>query len=165
MRLGPVTWENLAEAAIANADDPDTLQYLLRLAARLKDGKTSGSVLHDLGEQAVHFLAVASVNGFHVEEINHTIDGSESEGVVIFDCWTPARYRGLGYDPYAIRWAATELLNNEQRVWIFCAAGNTPAVQGILKAGFTYRYSLVRQRRLRQSAIVRRDRTYEPAVT
>jgi RimJ/RimL family protein N-acetyltransferase len=165
MRLNPVTWENLAEAAMANADDPDTLQYLLRSAARLERGKTSGFVLHDPGKQAVHFLAVANINGFHIEEINHTIDANESEGVVIFDSWTPARYRGLGYDPLAIRWAVAESLNNEQRVWIFCAATNTPAIEGILKAGFTYRYSLVRHRRLGQSAIVRRDRAYAPAVT
>jgi len=165
MRLDLVTWENLAEAAIANADDPNTLQYLMRSAARLKDGTTSGSVLHDPEKQAVHFLAVANVNGFHIGEINHTIAGTESEGMVIFDCWTPARYRGLGYYPLAIRCAAAQLQNNEQRVWTFCAARNTLGIKGILKAGFTYRYSLVRHRRLGQPGIVRRDRTYAPTVT
>jgi hypothetical protein len=167
MRLDPITWENLADAAIANADDPDTLRYLMRSAARLKDGKASGSVLHDPGKGAVYFLTVADVNGFHIGEINHTIagNGNESEGMMIFDCWTPARYRGFGYYPLAIRWAAAELLKNEQRVWIGSVATNTPSIQGILKAGFTYRYSLVRHRRLGQPAIVRRDRTCALGVT
>ncbi len=159
MRLEPVTWENLAEATIANADDPDTLQYLLRSAASLKDGK-AGFVLSDPGKQAVHFLAVAKVNGFHINKINHTIAGEDLEGMLIFDCWTPAQYRGLGYYSLAIRWAAAKLQNNEQRVWTFCAAKDTLSIRGILKAGFTYRYSLVRQQRLGHSAIVRRDHTY-----
>jgi CelD/BcsL family acetyltransferase involved in cellulose biosynthesis len=158
MRLEPVTWENLAEAAIANADDPETLQYLLRTAARLKDGKAV-FVLSDPGKQAVHFLAVAKVNGFHISEINHAIVAEDSQGMLIFDCWTPAQYRGLGHYPLAIHWAATELQNNEQKVWTFCAAKDTPSIRGILKAGFTYRYSVVRQQRLGKSAIVRRNCT------
>lgn len=160
MVLDPVTWDNLAEAAISNANDPDTLQYLLRFAAHMKDGKTPGYVLRDPGKQAVHFLAVANAKGFHINKINYTIAGNESEGMVLFDCWTPAQYRGFGYYPLAIRWAAAELQNNEQKVWTFCAATDTPSIRGILKAGFTYRYSLVRQQRLGQSAIVRREQTY-----
>jgi len=159
MRLEPVTWENLAEAAIANADDPDTLQYLLRSAARLKDGK-AGFVLCDPGKQAVHFLAVAKVSGFNLDKINYTIAREDSERMLIFDCWTPVQYRGLGYYLLAIRSATAELQNKEQRVWTFCAATDALSIRGILKAGFTYRYSLVRQQRLGQSAIVRWDRTY-----
>jgi len=158
MRLEPLTWKNLAEAAIANANDPDMLQYLQRSAANLKDGK-AGFVLSDPGKQAVHFLAVAKFNGFHILMINHTIAGEDSKGMLIFDCWTPAQYRGLGYYPLAIRWAAAELHNNDQRVWTFCAATDTLSIRGILKAGFIYRYSLVRQQRLGQSIIVRWDRT------
>lgn len=159
MCLDRVTWENLAEAAIANADDADTLQFLLGSAARLKDGKTSGSALHDPGKQAVHFLSVAHADGFHVEEIDHTIRGYESQDMMIFDCWTPARFRGRGYYPLAIRWAAAELMENQRRAWIFCAASNSPSIHGILKAGFAYRYSLVCHRRLGQSTVSRRDRT------
>jgi CelD/BcsL family acetyltransferase involved in cellulose biosynthesis len=159
MRLEPVTWENLAEAAIANPNDPDTLQYLQRSAASLKEGKV-GFVLSDLAKQAVHFLAVAKVNGFHLDEINHTITEEDSQAMLIFDCWTPAQYRGLGYYPLAIRWAAAELRKDEQRVWTFCSAADAVSIPEIMKAGFMYRYSLVRRQRLGQSAIVRRDRTY-----
>jgi len=158
MRLEPVTWENLAKAAIANANDPDTLQYLQRSAASLKDGK-AGFVLSDPGKQAVHFLAVANVKEFHISTINHVIAGEDSGCILIFDCWTPTQYRGLGYYPCALRRAAAELQNNEQRVWTFCAATDILSIKGILKAGFTYRYSLVRQLRLGQSTVVRRERT------
>jgi hypothetical protein len=79
---------------------------------------------------------------------------------MIFDCWTPARFRGRGYYPLAIRRAAAELQSNEQRAWTFCPAAGALSIKGILKAGFAYRYSLVRRQRLGQSAIVRRDRTY-----
>jgi CelD/BcsL family acetyltransferase involved in cellulose biosynthesis len=160
MRLQPVTWENLAEAAMANSDDADTLQYLSDLAMRLKEGKTQGSVLYDPEKQAAHFLSVANAEGFHIGAIGHTITGFESQDIMVFDCWTPARFRGRGYYPLAIRRAAAELQNNERRVWTFCAVTDTVAIRGILKAGFNYRFSLVRKQRLGQSAIVRRDRTY-----
>lgn len=160
VRLEPATWENLAEAAIANSEDANTLQYLLGLATRLKEGKASGSVLYDPGKQAVHFLSVANAPGFRIGAINHTIAGFESPDVMIFDSWTPARFRGRDYYPLAIRRAAAELHNHVQRVWTFCAATDTLSIREILKAGFTYRYSLVREQRLGQSAIVRRDRTY-----
>jgi CelD/BcsL family acetyltransferase involved in cellulose biosynthesis len=159
MCLDRVTWENLADAAMANDDETDTPQYLLGAAARLKDGKTSGSVLHVPGNQAVHFLFVANADGFHVAEIDHTITGYESQDMMIFDCWTPTRFRGRGYYPLAIRWAAAELMENQRRVWIFCAATNSPSIHGILKAGFVYRYSLVCRRRFGQSTVSRRDRT------
>jgi CelD/BcsL family acetyltransferase involved in cellulose biosynthesis len=159
VRLERVTWESLTEAAIANADDTDTPQYLLGAAARLKDGKTSGSVLHGPRNQAVHFLFLANADGFHVAEIDHTITGCASQDMMIFDCWTPERFRGRGYYPLAIRWAAAELMGNRRRVWIFCAATNRPSIHGILKAGFVYRYSLVRHRRLGQATVRRRDRT------
>ena len=164
MRLDPITWEGLAEAAIENADDSDTLQYLLRAAARLKDVQTSGFLLHDHAIKAAHFLSVASFDGFHVAEIDYTLDFGESAGIMIFDCWTPARYRGLGYYPLAIRMAASELRKNRKKVWIFCAATNTPSIRGILKAGFTYRFSLVRRRKLGLSRIVRLDGTARSRV-
>ena len=148
MRLNPVTWQALAEAAIEDDGDPDTLQYLLRSAARLKHGGTSGFLLHDELRGAVHFLAVANCDAFHIAEVDYTLNFGESAGGMIFDCWTPARFRRLGYYPLAIRLAASELQKNGKKAWIFCAATNTPSIQGILKAGFTYRFSLVRRRKL-----------------
>jgi CelD/BcsL family acetyltransferase involved in cellulose biosynthesis/RimJ/RimL family protein N-acetyltransferase len=159
MRLEPATWENLAGAAIASSEDADTLQYLMRLATRLKEGKTSGLLLH-AGEQAVHFLSVANADGFHIGAIGHTTTEFAVQDKMIFDCWTPVRFRGRGYYALAIRRAAAELQSNAQRVWTFCTAGDAVSIKGILKAGFTYSYSLVRQLTLGRTAIVRRERTY-----
>jgi RimJ/RimL family protein N-acetyltransferase len=157
--LEPLTWENLADAAIADADDADTLQYLLGSMPMFKDRKTPGFVLRDPKRQAVHFLFVADADGFHVGEIDYTIRGVDPQDMLIFNCWTPARYRGRGYYALAIRRAAAELLENQRRVWIACQATNSPSIRGILKAGFAYRYSLVRHRRLGRSTVSRRDRT------
>jgi CelD/BcsL family acetyltransferase involved in cellulose biosynthesis len=159
MRLDPVTWEHLAEAAIENSDDPETLQYLLRVAARLKKAATSAFLLRDQTGAVVHFLCVASLDGFYVDEINHKLDFGEHDGAMIFDCWTPARYRGMGYYPLAICLAASELRNNGKKPWILSAATNGPSIRGILKAGFTYRFSFVRRRKLGATEIVRQDGT------
>lgn len=157
--LNPLTWENLAEAAIQNADDSDTIQYLLRAAARLKTGGTAGLVLHDQLGNAVHFLAVTSCDGFHVAEIDYTLELADDSRAMIFDCWTPARYRGLGYYSLAIRLAASNVQTSGKNAFIFCAATNTPSIRGILKAGFTYRFSLVRRRNLGVSKVVQRSQT------
>ena len=159
LQIGPVTWENLAESAIANADDPDTLHYLLRSAVRLKQGNATGFLLQDQEKRAVHFLAVTDFNGFHIAEISHKLTSNNAEDAMIFDCWTPARFRGLGYYSAAIRQAATDLRNKGKKIWIFCGASNRPSVRGILKAGFAYRHSLVRTRRFGWSTVVRRDRS------
>jgi len=42
-------------------------------------------------------------------------------------------------------------------VWIFSAAGNESSVRGIRKAGFVYRFSLVRRRRLFHTTIARSE--------
>ena len=158
MRLSAITSDDLADAAMSNNSDPDTLQYLLRAAARLRHGKACGFLLRSPDKQAVHFLAEANLEGFHLSEIDYTLTAVDPGSTLIFDCWTPQRFRGHGFYPLAIRQAAVELLNEGKRPWIFCAASNTPSVRGILKAGFVYRHSLVRQRRLGHS-------TSAPAMT
>ena len=159
VRLEPMTWENLAKAGVENADDSDTLQYLMRAAARLKNEATEGFVLHDHAANAVHFLSVTNLQKFYAGEIDYTLNFGQSADALIFDCWTPPRYRGLGYYPLAISLATAELRKNASNVWIFCMATNTPSAKGILKAGFTYRFSLVRRRKLGLSTVVRQDKT------
>lgn len=159
MRLDSTTWESLAGAAIKNSDDPGTLQRLLRAGGRLKNvGLSEFALRNEMGE-AVHLLSIANSSRFHVAEIDHILELNRPRNAVIFDCWTPARFRGLGYYPLAIRMASAELMKKDEGVWIFCAATNTPSLRGILKAGFAYRFSLVRLRRLGSSIVVRQDNT------
>ena len=159
MTLFPLDWKQVASAAISNANDSQTLQYLMRCAGRLREGTTSGFVLRENDVEARHFLWVDNYDGFHLSEIDHKIEPSDPGASMIFDCWTPAAHRGQGYYATAIRSAAALLEQQERRAWIFSAAENTPSVRGICKAGFVYRFSLVRKRRLGHSSVAWHDKT------
>lgn len=82
-----------------------------------------------------------------------------SPAAMIFDCWTPAAYRGRGHYAAAIRLAAAKLRREGHAAWIFSGARNLSSLRGILKAGFAYRFSLVRSRRLGSSTIARHENT------
>ncbi|MGC2154586.1 MAG: GNAT family N-acetyltransferase [Terriglobales bacterium] len=155
LTLAAMDWKQFADAAIANANDAATLNYLVRCASRLKKGTASGFVLQTNDCQAAHFLWVDRYDGFHLAEIDHTLAGTDQNAVMIFDCWTPALHRGHGYYAEAIRMAAARLQQQEKRVWIFSAAANESSLRGIRKAAFLHRFSLVRKRRLGSSKVIR----------
>jgi hypothetical protein len=167
-QLLPVTWEHLVEASISNSGDADTLKYLMRCARRLKKPGSSGFLLQDIEGRPVHFLWIENYDGFHLSEIDYKLDAASaaamsSEAVnsaaMIFDCWTPAAYRGRGHYATAIRLAAAKLRREGRSAWIFSGAQNVSSLRGILKAGFVYRFSLVRSRRLGRSTLAHREST------
>jgi hypothetical protein len=162
MTLGPFGWEKIAFAAMNNADDEQTLEYLVRCAQRLRQGCATGYFLQGRGMQPSHFLWVDAYAGFHVSEINSKLESSDPSAAMIFDCWTPVAQRGHGSYATAIRLAAAYLQKQEKHVWIFSAANNTSSVRGILKAGFVYRFSLVRSRALWHTTLSRHERTTYP---
>jgi CelD/BcsL family acetyltransferase involved in cellulose biosynthesis len=155
LTLAAMDWKQVADAAIANADDVATMNYLVRCAGRLKKGTASGFVLQTDDCQAAHFLWVDRYDGFHLAEIDHTLASADRNAVIIFDCWTPALHRGHGYYPEAIRMAAARLQQQEKRVWIFSAAANDSSLRGIRKAAFVHRFSLVQKRRLGAAKVIR----------
>jgi CelD/BcsL family acetyltransferase involved in cellulose biosynthesis len=155
--LIPLHWGNLALAAMHNADDKPTLEYLARCAQRLRQGHATGYLLPGQGTQPSHFLWVDTYDGFHLSEIDSRLESSDPRAVMIFDCWTPAAQRGRGSYATAIRMAAAQLQKQERQVWIFSAAKNESSIRGIGKAGFVYRFSLVRRRMLWHTALSRRD--------
>jgi CelD/BcsL family acetyltransferase involved in cellulose biosynthesis len=68
--LKPMGWEDLARAAIDNAEDRATLEYLMRCGQRLRKGQATGYFLQDTGTQdALHFLWVGAYDGFQLSEI------------------------------------------------------------------------------------------------
>ena len=155
--LYPLTWEHIAAAAMHNADDEQTLQYLMRSARRLRQGSATGYFL-DMGcAQPSHFLWVHLYHGFRLSEIDFTLESSDRTAAMIFDCWTPLAQRGHGNYATAIRLLAASLQRQQRRVWIFSAAGNESSLRGILKAGFIYRFSLVRNRTLWHTTLSRRE--------
>jgi len=153
--LTSLDWKHLSDAAIRNADDEETLTYLMRCATRMKESSASGFLLQSSDSHAVHFLWFGSYDGFHLSELDYTLPSSDPDAAMIFDCWTPAADRGHGYYAEAIRLAASRLQDDGRKVWIFSAAENASSIRGIAKAGFQKRYSLIRRKRLGSSTVVR----------
>jgi CelD/BcsL family acetyltransferase involved in cellulose biosynthesis len=159
VQLLPLTREHLVEASISNAGDSHTLRYLMRCANRLTKPDASGFLLQDELGRPIHFLWIAGYDGFSLAEIGHTIEPSSPSAAMIFDCWTPASDRGRGHYAAAIRQAAANLRRENRPAWIFSGARNVSSLRGISKAGFAYRYSLVRRNRLGRATITRHDTT------
>jgi CelD/BcsL family acetyltransferase involved in cellulose biosynthesis len=155
LTLTAIDWKQLADAAIANADDVATMNYLVRCAGRLKKGVASGFVLQTNDCRAAHFLWIDRYDGFHLAEIDHALVSADQNAVMIFDCWTPASHRGHGYYADAIRMAAARLQQREKRVWIFSAVANESSLRGIRKAAFVHRFSLLRKKRLGSENVIR----------
>jgi CelD/BcsL family acetyltransferase involved in cellulose biosynthesis len=156
-QLVPLTREHLVEASISNSGDAHTLRYLMRCAKRLAKPDASGFLLQDEAGRPIHFLWIDNYDGFHLSEIDHRLESPSLADAIIFDCWTPVSHRGQGHYAAAIRSAADNLKREGRAAWIFSGANNAASVQGILKAGFVYRFSLVRRRRLGRSVITRQD--------
>lgn len=155
--LIPLDWQNLAEAAIRHANDPRTLQYLMRCAKRLRRGGSRGYLMKRGDRSFAHFLWICDFDGFQVEEIDYRLASADPTAAMIFDCWTPVEHRGNGFYPMAIRIAAACLQEKQRSVWIFSAATNKASCRGILKAQFVHRYSLLRQRKGTRSTVIRRE--------
>jgi hypothetical protein len=166
-QLLQLTREHLVEASILNAGDPKTLRYLMRCANRLTKSEASGFILQDEESRPVHFLWINKYAGFHLSEIDHTLAPCSPGAAMIFDCWTPAGDRGRGYYASAIRQAAAKLLRENKAAWIFSGANNVSSLRGIRKAGFAYRFSLVRRSHFGRAIITRHGSTaaVDDAVT
>lgn len=143
--LAGLDWQQLADIAVESADDPETLKYLIRCAARLRHGAASGFVLRTQNGQARHVLWTCRYDGFHLSEINHKLESPDPAAVMIFDCWTPPSQRGHGYCAKAIRLAAVLLQREDKNAWTFSWTRNQNALRGISKAGFVPRTCLVRK--------------------
>jgi CelD/BcsL family acetyltransferase involved in cellulose biosynthesis len=159
VQLLPLTREHLVEASISNAGDAHTLSYLMRCARRLTKPGPSGFLLQDETGRPIHFLWIDSYDGFRLSEIDHRLDTSIPGAAMIFDCWTPASERGRGHYARAIRSASAHLRQEGRLAWIFSGASNVSSLRGIVKAGFLYRFSLVRRSRFGRAAVTRHHTT------
>lgn len=144
--LRPISYQLLAEAAMRYYDDEPTLQYLLRSAARLRQGNAEGFALVDTNGTPLHFAWSAQFEGFFLSELNATVDAPSADCVMLFDCWTPAALRGRGYYGKTVGLVAQLFRERGKRPWIFSAGGNASSLRGLAKTGFQRRYSLVRWR-------------------
>jgi CelD/BcsL family acetyltransferase involved in cellulose biosynthesis len=145
----------LAVATMRYVDEPETLAYLLRSAARLDSEQGRGFALVTGEGVPVHFCWVTDFEGFYMSELDHKPTAPSPDSVMLFDCWTPDSVRGHGYYSLAISDLASQLWRSGKCPWIFSAAANISSVRGVEKAGFVRRFSLVRKRKLFLSKVVR----------
>lgn len=144
--LVPITWEILAAAAMRYSEDHETMDYLLRSAARFRSIQNRGFALVGTDGVAQHFAWVAPYEGFAMAELAEVLRAPSPVSVMIFDCWTPCELRGQGLYARAIGQLAGLLSVEGKDVWIFSAAGNPASVRGIQKAGFQRQASLFRRK-------------------
>ncbi|HZQ25968.1 MAG TPA: GNAT family N-acetyltransferase [Terriglobales bacterium] len=146
MVLRKVDLEMLATAAMHYADDPETLTYLLRCASRLRTTRDEGFALVKATGVAVHFCWTGPFEGFFISELKTSLQETEPDSYLIFDCWTPLQQRRRGYYSLALRMLARRLQLQGKRPWVFCAASNQGSTKGIENAGFERRYTVTRHR-------------------
>jgi CelD/BcsL family acetyltransferase involved in cellulose biosynthesis len=146
--LMPITWEILSAGAMRYSQDRETLDYLLRSAARFRLGGNRGYAL--MGEDGIaqHFAWAAPYEGFAMAELNEVLHAPSATSVMIFDCWTPRELRGRGLYVQMIGRLARLLSAEGKDVWIFSAAPNSASVAGIEKAGFQMRALLFKRKLL-----------------
>jgi len=153
----------LAAAAMQYFDDSETLNYLLRSAARLQSDRSRGFALLNESKVPVHFCWVTPFQDFEMAELKSSVSLPNTDASVIYDCWTPRELRGRNLYATAIMRAA-ELLAAEGRVaWIFSAAENRPSIRGIEKAGFQRNGTLVQNKQFFVRTLHHRTAVVSPA--
>ncbi len=148
LALQALDLNGLASAVTQYIDDPTTLSYLLRAAARAQEGKAEGFALVDAAGKFLHFAWATEFDGFFLAELKDKVDAPSPDSVMLFDCWTPAAATRHGYYAQTVELIAGLVKKRGQRPWIFSAAGNLASVRGLEKTGFQRRFSLVRRRLL-----------------
>src|SRR5882672_2129497 len=119
----PLTWEILAAAAMRYSEDSETMDYLLRSAARFRSNDRAYALVGGDGV-AQHFAWVAPYEGFVMAELSEVLHAPSATSVMIFDCWTPRELRGRGLYAHMIDQLARHLSAAGRDVWIFSAAAN-----------------------------------------
>jgi hypothetical protein len=157
LKLRPIDYDVLSVAAMHYVEEKDTLAYVLRAADRVQATASRGFALLNGNGVAVHFCWVADFAGFQMAELQAKLRAPSPHSVLLFDCWSPASFRGHGYYARAISEVAVQLRAVGKRPWIFSDAANVSSIHGIEKAGFAQGFSLTRRRVLFVKGAVRSE--------
>lgn len=152
-KLQGLDLNQLASAAEQYSDDPLTLAYLLRAAARLREKNAEGFTLVDSGGAFLSFAWVAAFKGFFLGELNAKIESPSPDSVILFECWTPTGARGHEYHGQLIRLVAQRMRERGKKVWISGTGSDVASIRELEKAGFQKRYTLVRRRFLGMQSV------------
>lgn len=147
LNLAPISIHLLSRAAMAYADDDDTLRFLLRSAGRLRQGDRRGYALLNGDAVPIHFGWTSEFSKVWISELGRRLTEPQPNATLVYDCWTPLCARGQGYYSHALRLVAEQLRDLGAIPWIFSAAGNQNSIRGIERAGFERRFSVTHRTR------------------
>ncbi len=144
----------LGVSAIEYCDDGATLGYLLRSARRFRQGSARGFSLLNADEIPVHFCWVTTFESFATEKLLPQLPLAPSSAPVIFEAWTPATMRRRGYFATALAQLANRLESSGQIPWALAATKDKACLNGILRAGFDYRFTTHGRRSMRTKTVL-----------
>ncbi len=85
LEMKPLSLDTLAQGAIADVEDADTVSYLSRAANRLLRNGDEGFALFT-SSRPVHYSWVRDFEGFYVDELGTRLKSPSENAVIIFDC-------------------------------------------------------------------------------
>jgi CelD/BcsL family acetyltransferase involved in cellulose biosynthesis len=153
---------DLATAAVQNANDDDTLAYLVRCAQHLRAKDWKGFALVNHSGEFLHFIWAAPFESFYLSELNGSVKPPTPESLLLFDSRTPVLQRGKGYYAATIALVAREAGTEGRRSWIFSASTNKASVRALEKAGFKRDFSVIRYRVLWWQSLVQEKVAQSP---
>ena len=139
-KLRKLDSEIIAKAALQNAGDTATMEYLDRCQERVAGNGQPGYVLCSPENDFLSFAWVVPCDGYYVEDFAIRLEGKR---VLILDCFTPLRHRRKNYYCTVLRLIVQLYRQEKEQLLIFCSDQNLASVKGILKAGFVQRSSFV----------------------
>jgi CelD/BcsL family acetyltransferase involved in cellulose biosynthesis len=137
---------SLAAAAMRYVDDPDTLHYLLRSAARLRTRKGEGFMVVDRDALTQHFVWATGFDEFLLSHLKAKVPAPAPECVMLFDGWTPGAGRSRGGHALAMSLVARRIQEQGKHPWIVADSADLPAARELELAGFQRRYCLTCRR-------------------
>jgi hypothetical protein len=158
MFLKAIDFETLAIAAMQNAEDDATLDYLLRCAKRLRTEAVSiGYALTNPVGDLLHFTWAGPFEKFYWAELDSNLPSPAPNSIVLFDSWTPTSQRGRGYSAPTLGLVIAKIREEGKRCWGFSASTNGSSVRGFDQAGFRRCFSVFRYRFLWWQRIVQKN--------
>jgi len=145
LEIVPIRFSLLAETVLRYPDNlgPDRLQMF---HARMAAGDRGVVALYRGGVAHVAWVGKRSAIVAGEETGPHCVLPLFEEASVIYDCWTPHEFRGLGVYSTVLQSLVNEEIHAGREVWIYCLRENSANRAEIIKAGFAEEARLVRIR-------------------
>jgi CelD/BcsL family acetyltransferase involved in cellulose biosynthesis len=149
LEIVPLRFSLLADTALRYPETlgPDDLEMF---HARIAGGDRGVVALYRGGVAHVAWVGKRSAIVAGTETGPHCSLPLPQEASVIYGCWTPDEFRGLGVYPAVLQSLVQAEKEAGRDVWIYCLRQNLASRAGILKAGFAEQARLLRIRWFRR---------------